>query len=101
MSTKNVILGAAATCLAVGSAFASYFTDPVSIWVRDKSGNPLLVTASGAPSCVNNSQKCFIKVFTEGGGTLTIPQATIVTAGNTTVIGSGQVVPQTARTLGS
>lgn len=99
MSTRNVILGAAATCLAVGSAFASYLTvinRQVRIGTVKKD-----VTFITAPSCNPQSAKCLVKVHTKNGVVTVTSSATLLTIGGVAnENGSGAVIAQTARTLG-
>jgi len=96
MSTKNVILGTAATCLAIGSAFASYFTE-VIIPVRI-GGIATDVSVQGQPTC-SGTTKCLVKVRTANGTVTVAAAATLLTSGGHTVPGSG-ILATIARTLG-
>ena len=93
MSTKNVILGTAATCLAVGSAVASFLTStPISVLIGT---TPTTVYVASTPSCTGTST-CVVKVRTKNGVTIDAV-ATVLDEFGTAKVGSG-IVALTART---
>lgn len=100
MSTRNLVLGACATCLAVGSAFASYLAS-VNIRIKNPTsgGAPILITVDNAPTC-SGATKCLLKVRTANNVNTVFLAATIVTIGGTTIPGAG-LLQTIGRTLGN
>jgi hypothetical protein len=86
MSTKNLILGACATCLAVGSAIASHFVN-TDIQVFIGGVRKTATVVGSLPSC-STGPACTIKVTTKNGVVLT-QDGTIATFNGSSWVAKG------------
>jgi hypothetical protein len=86
MSTRNLVLGACAACLAVGSAVASHLAT-IIIKVKLSNGDIIFVDAPTGFTCSGAQNICAVRVETKTGA-LVDATATVLTTTDGNALGS-------------